>query len=46
VKHQCVGGGDLVDVGTSTTMVQKASTIAPTTVDGENKGMIIAPSAL
>ncbi len=46
MKHQCAGAGGLVDVGTSTTMVQEVLAIAPAIVDGENKGVIIIPSTL
>jgi hypothetical protein len=46
VKHQCVGGGHLVDLGTSATMVQKVSTITPATRDGGNKGVIKVASTL
>jgi hypothetical protein len=46
VKHQCAGGGRLVDVGTLATMVQEVSSITLATVDGRNKGVIIIASAL
>jgi hypothetical protein len=46
VKHKCAGGGHLVNVGTSTTMIQEVSTITPATRDGGNKGVIIITSAL
>jgi hypothetical protein len=46
VKHQCVSGGHLVELGTSTTMVQEVFVITPTIRDGGNKGMIIAASTL
>ncbi len=42
MKHQCVGGGHLVDVGTSATMVQEVLGITPVIVDGGNKGVIVA----
>jgi hypothetical protein len=46
VKHQSAVGGHLVDVGKSTIMVQEVSTITPSTIDGGNKGVIIATSTL
>jgi len=46
VKHQCVGGGHLVDVGTLATMVQEVSTITLATGDGGNKGVIITTYVL
>jgi hypothetical protein len=46
MKHQCVGVGRLVDVGTLITMVQEVSMITPTTVNGGEKGVIIVASAL
>jgi hypothetical protein len=46
MKHQCVGDGHLVDLGTSITKVQEVSAITLTTRDGGNKGVIIAASTL
>jgi len=46
VKHQCVGGGHLVDVGTSAIMVQEVSGITLATGDGGNKGVIITTFSL
>ncbi len=46
MKHQRVGGGHLVKLGTSTTMVQEVLVITPTIRDGGNKGMIIVASTL
>jgi hypothetical protein len=46
VKHQCAGGGCLVNVGTSATIVQEVSMITLVTVDGGNKWEIIVAFAL